>query len=219
MDFGGLLILALLWVVFNVLGKRKPDGGRLPGGHPRPPGSRGSLPAAGPPEQGDPTQREGSRLEALLRQLERAMDEAGAAGTPERPPSPRPPAPSGPLGRPATVPLPGAEEVEERTSQDERRSLEEAPEVVSLEHQVARPARRHLSQDDAAEQLVAQRIAAADARSGAHTKADHVAFDQRIRPAPADATAVRMPGPEALRRAIVWREVLGPPVSLRDPEP
>lgn len=218
MDFGGLLILALLWVVFNVMGKKRPDGGRLPGGPPRPPGSRGSLPPAGPPEQGDATQREGSRLEALLRQLERAMDEAGAAGASGRP-SPRPPAPSGPLGRPATVRLPGAEEVEERTSQDERRSLEEAPEVVSLEHEVARPARRHLSQDDTAEQLVARRIAAADARSGAHTKADHVAFDQRIRREPADATAVRMPGREALRRAIVWREVLGPPVSLRDPEP
>ena len=191
MDFGGLLLLGLLWLVFNALGRRKPDGGA--DGQPRLP-----LPGARPPATGDPTQREGSRLEMLLRELERAIDQGSTPGSGRT------------VGRPADAPLPTAEEVEERAS------LEVEPEVVSLEGVVARPARPHLSQDEGASALVARRIAAADARSGALTKADHTAFDQRIRVEPADATAVRALTSEELRRAVVWREVLGPPVSLRE---
>lgn len=210
MDFGGLLILGLLWLVFNVLvggkGKRAPPGR-----------TRSSPVPAKPPERGDATQREGSRLEGLLREVERAMDQVGGNEPGTARPGRRPPG-VGPMGRRSPGPLPRAEEAEERASWEARGSLEDEPEIVSLEHDVARPARAQVSQDDSAEQLVARRIAAADARSGVHTGADHRAFDQRIRQAPADATAVRLPGPEALRRAIVWREVLGPPVSLRDPE-
>ncbi|HEU5041758.1 MAG TPA: hypothetical protein VFT84_13090 [Gemmatimonadales bacterium] len=203
MDFGGLLLLGLLWVVFNVLTRRKPDG--TGASRTRPP-----LPGARPPATGDATQQEGSRLEVLLRELERALDQGPtpSAGKP-RQPSTSPQKVAGRLGRPADAPLPRAEEVEERES------LEVDPEVESLERDVARPARPHLSQDDAADRLVAGRIAAAEARSGPITRAEHLAFDQRIRSQPADATAVRMPTAEQLRRAVVWREVLGPPVSLR----
>jgi hypothetical protein len=194
-DFGGLLLLGFLWVVFNLLTKgRQQRGGRpskLPTG----------LPPAAPPSRGDPTQREGSRLEALLREFERALEQGAG---------------SGPLGRPSTSPLPTAEEVEERESLEAE--SEATPEVVSLEAEVARPERPHVSQDEGAERLVARRIAAADARSGAHSRVDHAAFDQRIRQQPADATAVRSVTSEQLRRAVVWREVLGPPVGLRDEE-
>ena len=191
MDFGGLLLLGALWVVFNLLTRgRQPQGGR-PAKLPT------DLPPAAPPARGDPTQREGSRLEALLREFERALDQGSGAG---------------PLGRPAANRLPSAEEVEERDS------LEEAPEVVSLEAEVARPERAAVSQDEGAERLVARRIAAAEARSGAQTRADHTAFDRRIREQPADATAVRTPSTEELRRAVVWREVLGRPVALRGEE-
>jgi hypothetical protein len=187
-DFGGLLLLGLLWVVFNVLTKgRQQQGGR-------PPRLPTGLPPA-PPSGGDATQREGSRLETLLREFERALEQGAGAG---------------PLGRPSTTPLPTAEEVEERES------LEAEPVVVSLEDRVARPQRPQVSQDEGAEQLVARRIAAADARGGAQTRLDHAAFDRRIRQEPADATAVRTPTAEQLRRAIVWREVLGPPVALRE---
>jgi hypothetical protein len=186
-DFGGLLLLGALWVLFNLLTKGRQQG-RGPG---RPPTG---LPPAGPPRQGDATQREGSRLEALLREFERALDQSGGAG---------------PLGRPSTSPLPTAEEVEERES------LESEPEVVSLEAEEARPERVTVSQDEGAERLVARRIAAADARSGAQTRADHAAFDKRIRQEQADATRVRDASLHQLRRAVVWREILGPPVALR----
>jgi len=189
MDFGGLLLLGFLWVVFNLLTKGRQQQGGRPSKLPT------RLPPAAPPSRGDPTQREGSRLESLLREFQRALEEGAG---------------SGPLGRPSTTPLPTAEEVEERES------LESEPEVVSLETAVVRPERSQISQDEGAERLVARRIAAADARSGAHTRVDHAAFDQRIRQQPADATTVRSATPEQLRRAVVWREVLGPPVALRD---
>ena len=195
MDFGGLLLLGFLWVVFHLLTKGRQRGDRAPG----PPSG---VPPAAPPARGDPTQREGSRLEALLREFERALEQGGGSGPVGRPPAPRPAAP----------PPPAAEEVEERES------LETEPLVVSLESIVARPERAQVSQDDGAERLVARRIAAAEARSGAHTRVDHTAFDQRIRQEPADATRVREASLDQLRRAIVWREILGPPLALRDPD-
>jgi hypothetical protein len=107
--------------------------------------------------------------------------------------------------------LPEAEDVEERTS------LEEEENVVSLETEVTRPARPRYDHDDAAEEVARRRIAAAEARSGELTKAEHLRFDQRIRQEPAEHTAVRRYTPAQLRDAIVWREILGPPVSEREP--
>lgn len=186
MDFGGLLLLGFLWLLFNLLGRSRQ--GRPPA---RP------LPPAAPPPQGDATQREGSRLEALLREFERALDQSAGRG---------------PLGRPGPDRLPGAEEVEERAT------LETAARVVSLEDEVARPERPVTSHDEDAERLVARRIAAAEARGGALTRADHALFDERIRQTPADATAVRTLTPSELRRAVIWREILGPPAALQPPD-
>jgi hypothetical protein len=136
-DFVGLLLLGFLWVVFNVLTKQRTGSGRSSDSSPLP------LPPARPPSSGDATQREGSRLEALLRELEGALEQT-ARGSP--------------LGRPAPAPLPSDEDIEERAS------LEEAePEVRSLEVEPARPARAAVSQDESAAQLAARRIAAAEA--------------------------------------------------------
>jgi hypothetical protein len=152
----------------------------------------------GDPSRGDATQREGSRLEQFLRELERSVEQAG-----------------GGQGRaPARLPtpvLPDDEDVEERES------LERPERVVSLETEIRRPERVEYDQDSAAEELVRRRIAAAEARSGPLKRSDHTAFDARIRQEPADHTAVRRYTPAQLRDAIVWREILGPPVSERDP--
>jgi hypothetical protein len=187
-DLSGLIILALFWFLVNLLGKGKGQG-KQPRQRPRPapPTSQG---------QADATQREGSQLEALFRELERRLEQA----SPER----------GPRGRPASIALPPAEEVEERES------LGVEPEVVSLEEEAKRPARLRVDRDEGAERIEAARVAAAQARSGALTRADHAVFDARVRQQPADATAVRPPTPERLRQAMIWREILGPPVSLRD---
>ena len=197
MDFGGLLILGAVWLLFNLLGRGRGEERPRPRAAPRLPEPLPNAPAARPPSAGDPTQREGSRLEQLLRQLERNLEQAGAGqGLP-------------PLGVPVP-PLPDDEDVEDRES------LEQPERVVSLETEVKRPARVEYSQDSNAEELVRRRIAAGDARSGALTKAGHKTFDASIRQQPADHTAVRRYTPAQLRDAIVWREILGPPVSERD---
>jgi hypothetical protein len=187
LDFTGLILLGAFWFLVNLLSKGKQARGRP---RPTPPAPRGG---------GDPTQREGSQLEVLFRELERRLEEA----------SPR----RGPQGRPARVALPPAEEVEER------QSLEVEPEIVSLEVEAKRPLRQRVDRDDEVERVEMARVAAAEARSGALTKADHTLFDARLRQQPADATAVQPPSPERLREAMIWREILGPPVSLRDQDP
>jgi hypothetical protein len=205
-DIGPALLIGFGWLVFSAIrkaGSAPPGTGTRPR---RPPGtvpgsdttpSRRTLPGARPgslpPVTGaDATQREGSQLEALLRELGRTLEQG-----------------SGPVGRAPDRRLPPAEEVEERGS------LEVAPEVQSLERDPRRQARVEVDQDDEAERIVARRLAAAEAQGKPLTKADHRAFDERIRQEAADKTATKGYTARQLRDAVVWREILGPPVSLR----
>ena len=198
MDFGGLLVLGAVWLLFSLLGRARGQSQPRPRPGPQVPQPRPHLPTAGDGSLGDATQREGSRLEQFLRQLERNLDEAarGQDRTAARPPVPL---------------LPDDEDVEDRES------LEQPERVVSLEAEVRRAPRAEYDQDSGAEALVRRRIAAAEARSGPLRKTDHQVFDARIRQEPADHTAVRRYTPAQLRDAIVWREILGPPVSEREP--
>jgi hypothetical protein len=89
------------------------------------------------------------------------------------------------------------------------------PEVRSLEVIPDRAKRALVDQDDQAERVIAQRLRSAEAVSAPRTADDHRAFDKRIRQEPADHTATRAYSLRQLRDAVVWREILGPPVSLR----
>jgi hypothetical protein len=178
------LILGVLWVLMNLFAGRKKT--------PPPPSSDDGeryQPDQSPP---DATQREGSRLEMVLREFQRSLENAETTAR-----------------RHAGEPLPDDEDVEER------QSLEREPEIVSLEQVVPRPSRREYTQDADAEQLVQRRITAAAARDTARSKADHLQFDERIRMEPADQTSTRGYTTKQLRDAVVWREILGPPVSER----
>lgn len=190
MDFDGWVYIAAgVWFLLSLLSKARAGREREPSPpepftDPRQPSVRDLQP--------DATQREGSRLEQVLRELERSLEQAGSTS------------------RPVRLPPPEAEEFEERES------LESEPEVVSLEREVRRASRKEFTQDEDAEALVARRITAASVRDSARTKADHVKFDAQIRQEPADHTATRGHTTEELRRAVVWREILGPPASMRD---
>lgn len=212
MDFGTLFFLGFLWFLFNLLrkGGTGTDGSAPP--KPKPiPTARKRLPqdlakdrVATVQTNADATQREGSRLEALLRDLNRTLEDAAQAKT----------------------------EAERRTEEEfedgdvfeeERESLEVEPEVVSVETAPSRPRRVIVDQDDQASATVARRIKEAEARSAAQTPADHRKFDERIRREPADRTAVAVAAvstytPDQLKNAVVWRELLGPPIALRDEE-
>jgi hypothetical protein len=177
------LILGALWVLMNLFAGRKKT----------PPGPDYREPPEPDELRPDATQREGSRLEMVLRDFQRSLENAEVA-----------------VRRHAGEPLPDDEDVEER------QSLEREPEIVSLEEEVRRPSRREYTQDAEAEQLVQRRITAAASRDTARTKADHIQFDERIRAEPADQTSARGYTAKQLRDAVVWREILGPPVSERN---
>jgi hypothetical protein len=214
-DLGPAVLLGLMWVVVNAIRKagRTPPGKGGPPERPRSPSiPRSRTPGSSTPPSrapgpattvrrppatagGDPTQREGLRLEELLRELGRTLDQA-----------------SGPAGRPPDRRLPSAEE------QEETGSLEVTPEVRSLETTGGRPERAVVDQDDEAEQVIARRLKAAAANSEGLTRADHMKFDSRIREEPADKTATTGYTARQLRNAVVWREILGPPVSMRGEE-
>jgi hypothetical protein len=192
MEFNGFVLLAVLWFLVNLLtsGRKKPTPpGRA--SQPRPPESRTVRAGV------DPTQREGSRLELVLRDLQRSLEEAAE-------------------GRyPTSLPLPPERPQEEL---EEIASLEVEPEIRSLEDEVRRETRRRVDQDEGAAEIEARRIRAAAARDHARTRADHAAFDQRIRQEPAEHTATRAYTAQQLRDAVIWREILGPPVGLREGE-
>jgi hypothetical protein len=200
-DFGGLLVLGLVWLIFNLVGQGKAR--TTSRGTPSRP-----TPQPRPPGTVDPSQQEGSRLERLLRELERNLEQVAdlQSGGAPRPPLSQ---------RSTTVRLPAPPAGEEEDI-EERESLEEPEQVVSLEADVQRGPRAVYDQDSEAETIAERRIEAARARDRALGKSDHTAFDSRIRQEAADHTAVRRYTPAQLRDAIVWREILGRPVSERD---
>ncbi len=208
MDLGPLLLLGLGWLVLNAIRKAgsAPPGGRRPPERPREttlPGSAGRNRTAS--AGADSTQREGLRLEELFRELGRTLEEASA-------PADRTPANRAPADRAPQRKLPPAEE------EEELESLEIVPEVRSLETAPVRVQRVEIVQDDLAEQTVARRLKAAQAHSAPRTRADHRAFDARAQQEVADKTATRGYTARQLRDAVVWREILGPPVALREEE-
>ncbi|MEZ4587795.1 MAG: hypothetical protein R2909_15515 [Gemmatimonadales bacterium] len=99
---------------------------------------------------------------------------------------------------------------------EERESLEVVPEVRSLEAPVRVVERPVVDLDDEAEAAIRERLEWAERTARGRRPGDHAAFDERIRrkkpKVEEEPEAVR---PD-LRQAIIWREVLGPPVSLRD---
>jgi hypothetical protein len=202
LDPGFAIGIGVLWVILNLLGRKK----RAPDMKPRPRTTQ--PPSTLPSSTGqDATQLEGMRLQDLLRELGKTLEDA--AGSPRQPPTARKP-PTGkrpPISARRPAPL---------VASEEGGSLETASEVRSLEGEVRRPQRAEVDSDDEAEAIVAKRIAAAEANLRPLSAADHRAFDDRIRKEPADATATQLSSMRRLRDAVVWREILGPPVSLRD---
>lgn len=117
----------------------------------------------------------------------------------------------GPAGRRSTIRLESAEEVEERDS------LEEEPQVVSLETAGDRGVRDDVNEEDKQlSELLLRRQAVADAHARPLTRADHQRFDRSIRaPAAAPQPAKPRTGRPSMRQAFIWSEVLGKPISER----
>lgn len=215
----GIIVLAIIYFIVWVLSKL----------------GKKAKQAAAPPRDAtnsgqDATQQEGLSLEKILRQIEQVKQQAEenerqaslpaprsqlpARRQPTQQPARQRPSPvseGGPLGRHSRTRLPPAEEVEERDSY-EGRSLEVEEQVENLDNRI----RKLVDQDDEAEATIQRRLAHSAARDHAHRSTDHKAFDKRIRePAPVEKTERRYPA-AAMRDALVWREILGPPKALEE---
>ena len=215
-DFGGLIWIALIWFAASFLSakrkKQRAEQARrraqrasqatLPAPSKPTPTDLAQETASAPPTTAgrrrvDPTQREGSALERMLRQFGAELEQLEGGQR-------------GPMGRDTAVELPSAEEVEEREILDQPvRRVERTP--------VVRAPRRVVTRDAETEAVVRRRLVVAEEHSRALTLADHRAFDAKIRQAPAEVRSKKTRfSAKQIRQAIVWREILGPPLALRD---
>jgi hypothetical protein len=191
MEGFGPIALFVLWVVVSLVGRAAQGKKKGERQAPRPAPQRVERPAS---RQAQPSTFE-ELLAEMRGELERAkqMEEAEAAGH-----------------EPWQRELEGAEEAEDRES------LETEPEVVSLEvepHRAERPI--EVSQSDAMQALVQRRIDAAELRNREWRLEDHRRFDQSIRVVKRPVAQLAV-GKVSLRQAMIWSEILGPPVALRD---
>jgi hypothetical protein len=179
-DINGFLVIGALWFVLTLITKAK--GSTLPR-RPAPP----SYPRPTPlPSRQDPTQQEGVRLQRMLGDLRRALEEAAQAGSPS----------GETMARPRQA---GSE-------------AQEPSEVRSLEGEGER---EPVDLDDEAAGIEARRIqAAADRDAGRKSEAKRPAA--LVRQEPADHTSAPRYSARQLRDAVVWREILDPPLGLRD---
>jgi len=201
----GLFWIVVAWVVINVIARAvKAAQSGVPGQRPQPGGrSRQARRVVESPGSLGPPGREARRLELAeaLKEIEKVKRRAetwreGVA--PQRAQVKRIESP--------TSGLPSALEVEDR----------ESLEVAGVEAAAAPE-----DQDEQAERLVAQRLKEVEARNRELTDSEYTEFERKIRQEGSQPATVReSPKPrysaQQLRDAFVWREILGPPVGLRD---
>lgn len=190
-ELSGPVLLAILYAVFSLIGgianRNKKQQQRQQQRHAPP-----------PPVQQRPGRKQPSTFDELLEEMRR---QAEGSVTVE----------------PTPTTLPAPWEVEQEEVIEERESLEIEPVIISLETEPVReePVRRS-TLDQLSHQAAERRRQEAEARNRAWKLADHREFDRRIRAVPL-ATADRPPRVPAipLRQAILWQEILSPPVALR----
>lgn len=219
MSIEGLAILAVVYLVLNLIAKA----GKKLGGH---------FEAA--QEQAVDTrpnqsQEEEFSLKKLLREIERARAEGEQAPKPiprAKPESeaqrlarvkqafeasrqlttPRKPT-QAPLGRMARL----STEI-----MSEGRSLEVEESIVNFDDAAnTRSVRAEIDQDDQAQAVIQRRLDAAAHRTREGREASYQAQQKAAAAAVASEALSAAAASSRLRRAIVWREILGPPLALR----
>lgn len=189
-DFGGIAILVVIWIVGALFDKkRKQERRRKQKASPRPPPSIEveSVTAEPRPRLPDASQREGSKLEQVLRQLNPELadlaDQALSQSRQDQPTQRKPkrlPAALQPSAEPVAVAPQGEDDFLAK-----------------------------------AERAIAQRRMAAEEHSSERVAQDHATFHQAVRrTGEPKAEAVRAAEAPSLEQAIIWREILGPPKAL-----
>jgi hypothetical protein len=189
MSVFGLIVLFVIIAVFRAAAKQPARAARQVR-RAAPPTAVGGAPARRQPGMGD-----------LLSEVRRALEEAARQQQAR-------------AAQPAMEPTEFEEEEGESLEVDRREP--ESLEIVD----VARPERIAPDRVQEGRAIVSQRRKWADEQTGPITAADHRAFDDRIRrpeaPPPVSPAVARA---ARLRDRLIWREILGPPVALRDERP
>ena len=205
MEFGPLAILAVLWWIISLVGGKQRQRTRSPRTG-SPSGGQGweSLPPVG---TGDSTQREGSRLERVLREFETALEESHTLPSPA------------PTSRPSQRREAEAGLSDSWEAHEEGESLDTwEPKVTSLEHEIKRSERTVKTMDEEYAALETKRLRYIEARNRPLLPSDHAAFDKVIRSeAPQPPRVEKSPSRKRsdLKKAVIWREILGPPNALK----
>lgn len=221
--FGGIVILAVLFFVMNIISKAKKAGG-----------SSAIERAEKRVSEAGATDGGAASLDSILRQIEavkRQKEHGPMAGRPapqaRQAPRLKPKAPPprqrdvvqddrGPLGRISRTQLESAEEVEDRTSLEEEGRLAGERRLENVEVFTARPERVVQNRDEEAEAIAQRRIKSAQDRNRSHAAVDREKFDRSVRKADEPVVPRQRVTVQGLRDAFVWREILGPPKSLQD---
>ena len=177
-DINGFLVIGALWFVLTLITRAKGSN------RPRRPGPPNYPPPTPLPSRQDPTQQEGVRLQRMLGDLRRALEEAAQASSTSDEPVARP-------------------------RQARSKSLESS-EVQSLEGE-----REPVDLEDEAAGIEARRIQAAIERNAGRKPEAKQPTAAPVRQEPADHTSAPHYTARELRDAVVWREILDPPLALR----
>jgi len=185
-DFGWLIVFGVFWIIFSAI-------------------REGTQAVRKPPRRREDVRDAFAATSPGLRELLEAIEQARR---PVRQPTPAPP--------PAAAPRVRRLDPSGSDRPDDFVSLESTAEEVVVERAVTRVARRDVDLDDESIAIAAKRRTQADRLHEAPkpAAARKSTFPEAVA---ADATAVAVPQPtDAIRQAIIWREILGPPRSLQD---
>jgi hypothetical protein len=206
----GLIVLAILYGIFALIGKAKKAGEKQVRPKPEEPQTTGQADAS--------TAQGNFSLEAVLREIQRVKQEAERRQAPppkKRPPAARPQTQSeyGPLGRHSKTRLPSSEEFEDRTSLEDQGSIEGPGRLKDFDD--TRRRRVEVDQDDAAEAVIQRRMKEVEARNRPFSEQDHRSFHEKVKATdPAQPRRALGLTPGQLKTAFVWKEILGPPKAL-----
>ncbi len=197
MDLDTPLVLALVYMAVAVVARLVKKARQR----------QGERPMEHQPRVVPATRRPPETMDELLREMREQLGELGGI---ER----------GPVMTGGRGSAPGGESEEVEWQGEEAISLETVPQMVSLETDVVEAAPVDRGYDDGVHEIVRQRRADAESRNRAWRPADHKAFDARVRavapPPLVDATVTARRSTRQLRDAIIWKEILGPPLGWPD---
>jgi hypothetical protein len=209
-NFGGIAILVLIWIVGVVFDKKKKQERRRRqmAQQGQPPSVEVESVSAEPQARlPDGSQREGSKLEQLLRQLNpefaAVADQALAQSGP----------PTASEGNP--------EIMVRQPAEPSAAVLDDGDDFMAkADRAMAQRIREPAGRDDPddfmakAERAIARRRLVADDYARGRTVEDHDAFHESARQTEEPKAAATVEAAPTLVQAIVWREILGPPRAM-----